>query len=69
MFKKAGTLMGITITQSYSLVIRNALFDAVSTDPFFADYNRCNNKMLTVQTQLLPYSTKPCCRIAMPTRA
>jgi hypothetical protein len=48
-------MMGITDTQSYSLVIRDALFDAVSSDPFFADYTCRKTKMLAVQTQLLPY--------------
>ncbi|SIO49825.1 hypothetical protein SAMN05443247_06557 [Bradyrhizobium erythrophlei] len=47
--------MGITDTQSYSLVIRDGLFDAVSTDPFFASYTCRKSKMLAVQTQLLPY--------------
>jgi hypothetical protein len=47
--------MGVTDTQSYSLVIRDALFDAVSSDPFFADYTSRKNKMLRVQSELLPY--------------
>jgi hypothetical protein len=47
--------MGVTDTQSYSLVIRDAFFDAVSSDPFFADYTKRKTKMLAVQTQLLPY--------------
>ena len=47
--------MGITDTQSYSLVIRDALFDAVSSDPFFADYTCRKTKMLRVQSELLPY--------------
>ncbi len=47
--------MGITDTQSYSLVIRDAFFDAVSSDPFFADYTCRKTKMLAVQSQLLPY--------------
>src|ERR1700757_798099 len=47
--------MGITDTQSYSLVIRDAFFDAVSSDPFFVGYTCRKTKMLAVQTQLLPY--------------
>lgn len=47
--------MGITDTQSYSLVIRDGLFDAVSSDPFFASYTCRKTKMLSVQHQLLPY--------------
>jgi hypothetical protein len=47
--------MGITATQSYGLVIRDGLFDAVSSDPFFADYTRRKTKMLRVQPDLLPY--------------
>jgi hypothetical protein len=47
--------MGITDTQSYSLVIRDALFAAVSSDPFFAKYTCRKTKMLRVQAELLPY--------------
>jgi hypothetical protein len=47
--------MGITDTQSYSLVIRDAFYDAVSSDPFFADYTCRKTKMLRVQSELLPY--------------
>jgi hypothetical protein len=47
--------MGITDTQSFSLVIRDVFFDAVSSDPFFADYTCRKTKMLAVQSQLLPY--------------
>jgi hypothetical protein len=47
--------MGITDTQSFSLVIRDVFFDAVSEDPFFANYTKRKNKMLSVQSQLLPY--------------
>ena len=43
------------MTQSFSLLIRDGLFDVVSTDPFFADYTCRRNKMLRVQTELLPY--------------
>jgi hypothetical protein len=48
-------MMGITDTQSYGLVIRDGLFDAVSSDPFFADYKCRKTKMLRVQAELLPY--------------
>jgi hypothetical protein len=47
--------MGITDTQSYSLVIRDGLFEAVAGDPFFATYTCRKTKMLSVQHQLLPY--------------
>ena len=47
--------MGVTDTQSYSLVIRDAFFDAVTSDPFFAAYTCRKNKMLRVQSELLPY--------------
>lgn len=43
------------MTQSYHLLIRDGLFDAVSADPFFADYTCRKSKMLRVQTELLPY--------------
>jgi hypothetical protein len=47
--------MGITDTQSYSLVLRDVFFDALSSDPFFASYTCRKNKMLSVQHQQLPY--------------
>src|ERR1700745_4366465 len=47
--------MGIPDTQSSALVIRDAFFDAVSSDPFFANYTCRRTKMLAVQTQHLPY--------------
>jgi hypothetical protein len=47
--------MGITDTQSFSLVIRDVFYDALSSDPFFASYTCRKNKMLSVQPQLLPY--------------
>ena len=47
--------MGITDTQSYSLVIRDAFFDAVSADPFFAGYTCRKSRMLRVMPELLPY--------------
>jgi hypothetical protein len=47
--------MGITETQSFSLVIRDVFFDALARDPFFAGYTRRKTKMQAVQPQLLPY--------------
>lgn len=47
--------MGITDTQSFSLVIRDVFFDALAGDPFFENYSKRKNKMLSVQHQLLPY--------------
>ena len=47
--------MGITDTQSYSLVIRDVLFDALAGDPYFANYTKRKTRMLAVQAQLLPY--------------
>ena len=47
--------MGITDTQSFSLVIRDVFYDALSSDPFFASYTCRKTKMLSVQPQLLPY--------------
>jgi hypothetical protein len=47
--------MGVTDTQSYSLVIRDVFFDALNRDPFFADYKKRKNKMLVVQQDSLPY--------------
>jgi hypothetical protein len=47
--------MGITDTQSFSLVIRDVFYDALSSDPFFASYTCRKNKMISVQPQLLPY--------------
>ena len=49
------TLMGVTDTQSYSLVIRDVFFDAVAGDPFFANYTKRKTPMLRVQPELLPY--------------
>jgi hypothetical protein len=45
----------ITLTQSYSLVIRDIFFDAVSGVPFFANFTKRKSKMLQVQPQDLPY--------------
>src|SRR4051794_35025231 len=47
--------MGITDTQSYSLVIRDVLYDAVAGDPFFANYTKRTTPMLRLQPELLPY--------------
>ncbi|MCA1452133.1 hypothetical protein I6F35_02750 [Bradyrhizobium sp. BRP22] len=47
--------MGITDTQSYSLVIRDVFFDALAADPYFANYTKRKNKMLQVQSELIPY--------------
>jgi hypothetical protein len=47
--------MGVTDTQSYSLVIRDVFFDAVAGDPFFANYTKRKTPMLRVQTKLLPF--------------
>lgn len=47
--------MGVTDTQSYSHVIRNVLFGAVSADPFFASYTCRKNKMLVARPEYLPY--------------
>ena len=47
--------MGITDTQSFSLVIRDVFYDALSSDAFFASYTCRKNRMLSVQPQLLPY--------------
>jgi hypothetical protein len=47
--------MGITDTQSFSLVIRDVFYDALCSDPFFDGYTCRKNKMLAVQPQLLPY--------------
>jgi hypothetical protein len=46
---------GITDTQSYSHVIRNAFFDALKGDPFFANYTCRKNKMLVARIEYLPY--------------
>src|ERR1700761_8311947 len=47
--------MGVTDTQSYSLVLRDGFFDAFTPDPFFAPYTCRKNRMLRVQSELLPY--------------
>jgi hypothetical protein len=45
----------IVETQSAAFDIRNAFFDLVSADPFFAGYTARKTKMLPVQPDLLPY--------------
>jgi Bacterial Ig-like domain (group 3) len=45
----------ITLTQSYSLVIRDIFFDAVSDIPFFASFTKRRCKMLQIQPQDLPF--------------
>jgi hypothetical protein len=47
--------MGVTDTQSYSLVIRDVFYDAVAGDPFFANYTKRTTPMLRLQPELLPY--------------
>jgi len=47
--------MAITDTQSYTLVICDAFYDALAGDPFFTDYTMRKTKMLQVQHQLIPY--------------
>ena len=47
--------MGVTDTQSYSLVIRDVFFDALNREPFFASYTKRKNKMLVANPNLLPY--------------
>jgi hypothetical protein len=47
--------MGVTDTQSYSLVIRDVFYDAVAGDPFFANYTKRKTPMLRLQPELLPY--------------
>jgi chitodextrinase len=45
----------ITATQSYTLVTRDAFFDAVTADPFFASYTCRKTKMLVARPEYLPY--------------
>lgn len=47
--------MGVTDIQSYSLVIRDVFYDVMVREPFFTNYKKRKNKMLTVQPDLLPY--------------
>jgi hypothetical protein len=41
--------------QSYTHLIRNVFFDALSSDSFFANYTVRKNRMLRVQHELMPY--------------
>lgn len=45
----------IVETQSFGLDIRDAMYDIVSVDPYFANYNFRKTRMLPVQVGLLPY--------------
>jgi len=45
----------ITLTQSYSLVLRDLFFDAVMKMPFFTGFTGRKSKMLQVQPLDLPY--------------
>ena len=45
----------ITETQSSGYDIRDAFFNLLDADPFFAAYTRRKNKMLPVQQNLIPY--------------
>ena len=45
----------ITEQQSWSLDIRDAFYNALSSDAYFAGYTCRKNKMLPVQTNLIPY--------------
>lgn len=48
--------MGITDTQSYSLVIRDVFFDALTMrEPFFANHFARKTKMVPVQQDQLPF--------------
>jgi Bacterial Ig-like domain (group 3) len=47
--------MGITDTQSYSLVIRDTFFDAVAALAFFSTFTKRKSKQLQIQPQDLPY--------------
>jgi hypothetical protein len=47
--------MGVTDTQSYSLVIRDALFDALATMPMFASFTKRKCKQFQVQNFQVPY--------------
>lgn len=47
--------MGVTDTQSYAQVIRDAFFDALAADPFFASYTCRKSKMLVARPEYLPY--------------
>ena len=46
---------GISATQSYSWIVRDAFHDYLKADTFFAGYTVRKNKMLVVQREFLPY--------------
>jgi hypothetical protein len=46
---------GITATQSYSQVIRDAMFAALVPLPFFASFKARRSKQLPIQEPILPY--------------
>ena len=46
---------GITDTQSYSIVLRDAMFAILVTLPFFAGFKARRTKMLKVQPENIPY--------------
>jgi hypothetical protein len=51
-----GTIQSaLSDVQSYTHLIRNTFFDALSSDSFFANYTIRKNRMLRVQHELLPY--------------
>ena len=45
----------VTLTQSYSQVIKDGIFNILSADPYFAGYTCRKTKMLPVMPNLLPY--------------
>jgi hypothetical protein len=45
----------ITEIQTYAFDIRDAFFNVVTADPFFAGYTKRKNKMRPVQQNLIPY--------------
>lgn len=49
------TSPGLSDTQSYSILIRDAFYAALDRDSFFDGYNKRKNKMLTIAPGLLPY--------------
>ena len=47
--------MGITDTQSYSLVIRDVFYDALAAMPMFASFTKRKGKQFQVQANQVPY--------------
>jgi len=47
--------MGITDTQSYGWVIRNAFYDTLAADSFFANHFKRKTKMVPIMANQLPY--------------